>query len=121
MLLYLEGPTREKRSPERDHFCVKQLFPVFTGRTLESLKGTDIRAYIAKRQEVGVSNGTINWARKELEWGLPNAVEGKKLKVPAGRERWLTRDEADRLLRAAGKADSAPLLCLTSLPWRCIR
>ena len=121
MLLYLDGPSREKRSAERDHYCVKQLYPFFTGFVLERLKGTDIRGYVAKRRETAVSNGTINreigllraalnWARRELEWDVPNPVEGKKLKEPAGRSRWLTREEADKLLRAAAECGLAPHL-----------
>ena len=47
----------------------------------------------------------LNWARKELEWNVPNPFEGRKLKEPPGRARWLTQSEACRL---AGLEDVHP-------------
>jgi len=121
MLLYLAGPSREKRSGERDQFSAKQLFPFFTDRVLEKLKGSDVRSYIEWRRAGNVSNGTINreigllsaalnWARRELEWEISNPVEGRKLKVPVGRSRWLNRMEADKLIAAAKGCRAAPHL-----------
>jgi integrase len=43
----------------------------------------------------------LNWARKELEWNIPNPFEGRKLKEPPGRGRWLTQSEASALILVA--------------------
>ncbi|MGY6215904.1 tyrosine-type recombinase/integrase [Methylolobus aquaticus] len=113
MLAYLQGPSLAKRSSERDRSSAKHLFPFFTGRELAKICGADVRAYIAMRQKAGVVAGTINkeialirgalnWARKELEWDVPNAFAGRKLREPPGRMRWLTRPEAACLITAAG-------------------
>jgi integrase len=112
MVLYLDGPSLEKRSHERDLYSLKRLAPVFEGRELGSLIGADARGYIAKRQAEGVSAATINkeiglfsaalnWARLELEWTVPNPFQGRRLAEPSGRERWLTQAEAAALIQAA--------------------
>jgi len=121
MLLYLEGPGTEKRSAERDRFAAKRLFPFFSGRMLGDITGSDIRAYIDQRKDDGVGNATINketgllgtalnWARRELDWEVANPVEGRKLKEPPARSRWLTRAEAAALLRTAGGMRRSPYL-----------
>jgi integrase len=117
MVLYLDGPSLEKRSHERDLYSFKQLAPAFQGRELASLTGTDARGYIDKRKtevsaatvnkEVGLFRAAINWARKELEWNIPNPFEGRKLREPAGRSRWLTQAEAAALIQAAEKVPKA--------------
>ena len=121
MLLYLQGPSRDKRSTERDTYSAKQLYPVFTGQVLETLNGSAIRHYIAGRQQDGVSNSTINkelglfsaalnWARRELEWDIPNPAQGRRLKEPPGRNRWLTQTEGEALLDAAQQMKRSPYL-----------
>ncbi len=121
MLAYLAGPGKEKKDTERDRYSARRLFSFFTGCVLEQLKGADVRAYIARRRGDGVSDSTINkeigllqtalnWARRDLEWDLPNPVEGRKLKEPHGRTRWLSRGEAAALLDAAKTVWRAPHL-----------
>ena len=118
MVAYLDGPSLEKRSHERDMYSFKQLAPIFKGRELASLTGADARGYITKRKagrvsaatvnkELGLFRAAINWARKELEWDVPNPFEGRKLKEPAGRSRWLTQAEAAALVQAAEKVPKA--------------
>jgi hypothetical protein len=96
MVLYLDSPSLEKRSHERDLYSLKRLAPLFAGRELASLTAADVRCYIAQRQtdgasaatinkEVGMFRAALNWARKELEWKVPNPFEGRKLKEPPGR------------------------------------
>lgn len=96
MLLYLDGPSKAKRSPERDRYSLKRLYPVFSGRLLEKLGVADARRYIAERQSQGVQSGTINteieeiglmsaalnWAPRELEWAVPNPFEARRLRQP---------------------------------------
>lgn len=112
LLLYLEQVTPTKRVPERDSWSAKALFPVFTGRLLSEIGAADVRAYIAKRCAAGIAAGTINkevglmssatnWAKRELEWDIPNPWTSRRQKEPAGRDRWLTHAEAAKLLEAA--------------------
>jgi len=112
MLLYLRGPSQDKRAPERDQYAARRLTPFFQGKVLETLGPADIQAYIEQRRARGIGPGTINkelnvlsaalnYARRRLEWAVPNPVEGMRLKPPAGRIRWITRDEADRLVQVA--------------------
>ena len=64
-----------------------------------------MRGYIAARTAAGIAAGTINkevglmsaalnWARSELEWDVPNPWGLARLREPAGRNRWLTQEEA---------------------------
>lgn len=121
MLLYLGGPGAAKRSTERDAYSAKRLAEVFQGRTLASIRPADIRGYIDGRRADGAQPGTINrelgllsaawnWANRDLEWDIRNPAEGRRLREPEGRVRWLRRDEAARLIRAAEAEPQAPYL-----------
>ena len=123
LLLYLEQVTPTKRAPERDQWSAKALFPVFTGRSLSEIGAADVRGYIAKRRadriapgtinkEVGLMSAAMNWARHELEWDVRNPWESRRLTEPAGRNRWLTREETAQLIKAA----SEPTRLMRS-PW----
>jgi len=112
MLVYMQATATEKRSHDRDRSSAKQLRKQFHGRDMKTLSPADIRAYIANRREAGIRAGTINreigllsaalnWARKELNWNLPNPVQGRRLRAPEGRIRWISRSEAEALLDAA--------------------
>ncbi len=121
MLAYLEGPGAMKRSAERDRYSAKRLYEVFSGRGLVSLTKADARMYKAARHQAGVGPGTINrelglfsaalnWARRELDWNVPNPFLGMRLPEPDGRTRWLTQAEATALLQAAERLQRAPHL-----------
>jgi integrase len=112
---------REKRAAERDRYSLERLYPFFTGRELSGLAARDIRAYIERRQEADASNGTINrelsllsaainYARKEWDWDIPNPAQGRRLREPEGRVRWITRAEAAELVRTADEEPRAPHL-----------
>jgi integrase len=112
MLLYLDQVTPTKRAPERDGFSAKALFPTFTGKRLSAIGAAEVRGYIASRTKAGAAPGTINketglmssalnWARKELEWDVPNPWQSRRQREPNGRNRWLTHEEAEQLLNAA--------------------
>lgn len=118
MLAYLKATADEKRDTERDRYSLKQLFPVFSGRELNSLRPVDIRSYIDSRKEdgaapatinkeVGLMSAAINYARSEWDWGIPNPAARRRLKEPEGRVRWINRAEAVALLQTAGKGRSA--------------
>ncbi|MBF0611749.1 MAG: site-specific integrase [Magnetococcales bacterium] len=121
MLAYLKATEGVKRSSERDLFSAKRLYPFFSGKELGSLAPSDIRAYIEYRRTEGVQSGTINrelgllsaainYARMELEWEIPNPVTGRRLREPEGRVRWLTEEEANRLIKQAESQLRAPYL-----------
>lgn len=121
MLAYLEGPGREKRAGERDHYSAKRLYPAFTGRDLGSLTPADIRAYIDQRKGAGAGPGTINrelglfssainYARKEWDWDIPNPAQGRRQREPEGRVRWIDQAEAQRLIAEAEREPQAPHL-----------
>lgn len=112
MLMYLKGPSLKKRSADRDLASAKHLVPFFTGRELITLRGRDVYRYATQRDEEGAQAGTINreiglassavnWARKQLEWDIPNPFMGQRRKEPDGRVRWLTAAEAASLVNAA--------------------
>lgn len=115
MLLYLDGPSTRKRDTERDQYSAKQLYPFFSAREMNSLGAADVTAYINQRLQQGIEPGTINkevgllstainWARTDLEWDIPNPAKGRRLKEPEGRIRWISRQEAEALLKAAHSA-----------------
>lgn len=84
----------------------------FAGRDMATLRRSDIAAHIAKRRADGIKNSTINreldvlsatinYAALHWDWPLPNPVKGMSLKQPEGRLRWLTEEDAGRLIGAA--------------------
>jgi integrase len=112
LLAYLEEVTTTKRAPDRDKWSAKALQPHFTGRALSDIGAAEVRRYIATRKAAGAAPGTVNkeiglmsaalnWARRELEWDVANPWESRRLREPAGRNRWLTQEEAEGLIAAA--------------------
>jgi integrase len=112
MLVYLDGPSRKKRSSERDRYSAKRLYPFFTGRELHTLTASDVTAYVQSRErdgvgpatinkEIGLFSAALNWARRELEWDVQNPFQSRRLREPEGRIRWITRAEAAALMQAA--------------------
>ncbi len=121
MLKYLQGPSTEKRSSDRDLCSAKHLYPAFTGRDMRNLTPVDIRNYIDDRRaegaapatinrELGLLSSAINYACREWGWDMPNPAAGRKLREPEGRVRWITHEEADRLVQAAKGESRAPHL-----------
>jgi integrase len=121
MVAYIKATSAEMRSPERVSYGVKRLMPFFTGRTIERLRRSDIVAYIEKRKADGVGPGTINreldvfsaainYAGKRWEWEVRNPVSGMSLREPEGRLRWISRAEADVLIREAEREYRSPHL-----------
>lgn len=108
LIEYLEQPGR-LTAPRRT--AARQLQEAFAGQSVLDIKPHDIRAYIEERQEE-VADPTIN---KELvlfsaaineynrRFGamIPNPVSGLKLRESSGRTRWITKEEAKKLLLAA--------------------
>lgn len=81
----------------------------------------DVRSYIDGRRkdgaepgtinrEVGLLSAAINYARMEWDWDIPNPAQGRRLREPEGRVRWITQEEAGALIRAAESEPQAPHL-----------
>lgn len=110
MLDYLTD-TENKPSHERDLYSVKRLKEHFSEHSLPSLTPQDIADYKKKRRDDGVSDATIakelglfsaaiNYARKEWGWKIENVVAKRIPSEPKKRIRWISREEADRLVAA---------------------
>jgi len=121
MLGYLKATAGEKRSADKDRMRTRHLRRHFGGRVMNSLQPTDVRGYITMRKDEAVKNATINreiallssainYANREWDWELPNVAKGRKLKEDEGRTRWITREEAERLIQAAESEPKAPHL-----------
>lgn len=84
----------------------------FGGRQLESITSADVKGFIRAMKAkdlsaayiniaVAFSNGMYRWAMDELELPLVNPWARKSLKADEARDRYLTREEAIRLIEAA--------------------
>lgn len=111
----------QKKSSDRDRCSIKRLYPFFSGHDLGSINSSDVREYINQRRNKGIAPATINkeigllrtavnYANREWDWEIPNPFNGRKLKEPEGRIRWITRSESVALLNAAGREPKAPHL-----------
>ncbi|WP_295002965.1 site-specific integrase [uncultured Dechloromonas sp.] len=109
---YLDAVRGDLKSIKRIECAEVALHRHFAGRDMTTLRRLDISSYIQSRRKVGRANGTINreidilsaainYAIKHWEWPLPNPTRNMSLKMPEGRLRWLTRDEAQRLVMCA--------------------
>lgn len=121
MLKYLKSVVGEKKSVVRDASIIRQMQPFFTGRELGSLKRSDVRAYIDKRKvegkapatinrETAMLSAAINYARRNWDWNIPNVAEGMLQKIPEGRVRCLTPEEASKLMQVAQLNTKSPHL-----------
>lgn len=121
MLTYLQGPAATHRAADRSKLAARHLYEAFSGTEMDAIGPADIRAYTDARLAAGAQPATINrelvllsaainYARKELGWEIQNPVSGRKLKEPEGRVRWITREEAEALIRAAEAEPKAPHL-----------
>lgn len=117
LLLYIKAKNANRRTKS----TAKNLYRSFTGRLMAQIGDLEIKAYIRSRLSEGVAAGTvnkeiglfsaaINFAKSEYGWALNNPVIGKKLQEPEGVVRWITQDEARRLIDAARSIGRAPWL-----------
>ncbi|MBN2001387.1 site-specific integrase, partial [candidate division KSB1 bacterium] len=106
---------RHLKSRKRDELSVRILLRYFKGRSLGSILPANIEDYIAKRRENGVANGTINRELACLKRMYNLAIRWKEanknpvnevdfLKEPPGRTRFLTPEEAGRLLECCNES-----------------
>ncbi len=105
---------QNKRSWRSDENILIHLKEHFKGETLQSIGPEKVARYMAERR-ADVSPSTVNRARaclmtlfnKAVEWGRSETnpiAKIKKFKEPPGRERILTADESDRLIKSASES-----------------
>lgn len=96
---------------KRQHLT-QHLQPFFTDKPLSKLAAFDLQRYVKQRQEAGAAAGTINrelatlshLLHRALEWGwIERAVKVPRLREDNRRLVYLTQEQIDRLLDAAGR------------------
>ena len=113
--------TSTKRSHDKDLQRTRTLRLFFGGQSINAITPADVRRYAAERRSQGIGPATINretalmsaainHANREWDWSLDNPFTGRRLKEPEGRVRWLSREEADRLIKIAGQIQRSPHL-----------
>jgi integrase len=119
MVGYLTASRADKRpwGHRRDLDATRHLREHLGGMELHEVTPAVLRRYVDQRRaevsastvnrELAVLSSAINYARREWEWDIPNPVPGRKLREPEGRVRWITREEATRLLEEAGRESQA--------------
>ncbi|MGA2363847.1 MAG: site-specific integrase [Candidatus Aminicenantales bacterium] len=101
-----------KRAPERDEISLVHLKAAFEGKGLTDVTAQDVEGYKATRR-AEVAPGTVNrelaclrtLLNKAVEWGKLESspmAKVRRFKEPAPRDRFLTKDEAGRLVDEAG-------------------
>lgn len=119
MLAYLRG--HQTRTPmNKRASAIKPLYAWFTGRDMATITDMDVKEYARQRltsvqpgtvnKEVGAFSAACNYCRDELGWSVPNPAAKKKLREPEGRTRWISGEEAERLIDAARQNAKAPWL-----------
>lgn len=117
--LYNAGTSH--RSKERDRCSLLRLPPYFTGRRLADIRRVDVRIYIKHRQASGVTLATVkrelryacaavNFVRLEREIDLKNPFQSLGIPDAENRVRWISQDEASRLIRESARYARPPLL-----------
>ena len=111
--LYGNEHAQTVKNPARIGYAIQALVPVLGALALSSINGGVTRLYertrnrkpATVRKELGVLQAAINFCHAEGYLTMP-----VKVKLPAKtapRDRWLTRDEAAKLLRAARRNPKA--------------
>lgn len=110
---YIDEHAKKKcAAPERIEYAAKPLSEFFYGAAVSSIAQADVAAYCEWR---GVSDGTLRRELNVLVAAINHAVRAKRLSAadvpyiplpsePPGKDRWLRREEAHKLLEAASYA-----------------
>lgn len=99
------------KSRERDELSNRTLLKFFSGKKLDKIFPSDVEDYIAKRKEDGVANATINrelaclkrMYNLAIKWNEAKTNPVKEvefLREPPGRTRFLSAEEANKLLKS---------------------
>lgn len=113
VLQYLEHLERKIRPSTllRYEKALKRIAPHFMGRPIEATKA-QVKAWIRHERQAGYAQSTINnglacmqgmyrWAIDELELDIQNPWAGRSETPDNARNRYLTREEINRLLEAS--------------------
>lgn len=117
MVGWLQENSRN-RNAANDISTTRTLRKFFTGVVLNTMGAAKVNQYITTRREAGISDSrirrelalfsaAINYARRQWEWQIPNPIEGRKPAQGEGRIRWITREEAEKLLAASANSKRA--------------
>ena len=109
LTLYAEGHAATTQAPERIGYAISALLPFFGERRVQSLTEDDFKTYAKERgkapgtirRELTTLRAAINYAARSRKFAAPHIWLPKK---PKGKDRWLTRNDAARLLNAARTA-----------------
>jgi integrase len=119
---YLSARVHKNQQSDRDRYSLKRLQPHFGGRRVHDLKRAHVRQYVTRRLDDGVKMATvrrelrlfcaaINFVRLEFEvHDMPNPVAKLGLASEEPRVRWITREEAVRLIDEAERTLRKPHL-----------
>lgn len=108
--MYLRDRQEHVADPERLAYAAAPLLDFWGDRSVDAVRGNTCRAYVAKRTGAGRAQSTIRRELGTLQAAINHAhregalIEPRQVTLPdkgPPRERWLTRDEAARLLWAA--------------------
>ncbi len=105
LALYAQDVAPDTADPARIGYAIKALAPFWGGLPCSMIVGSNCRAYAKQRnrasgtvrRELGVLQAAVNHAHKEGR--LTSAAKVSLSPHGAPKDRWLTRDEAARLLR----------------------
>lgn len=108
----IEYLSREGRLIPRNLSMARHLMAAFKNKSLLDVKPHDIQAYIEDRQDDEVAVATINRElvllsaaineyNRRFGASIPNLASGMKMREPEGRVRWITHEEAERLIAHA--------------------
>lgn len=123
--LYLSA--KNHTSKWRDQCSLNRLSPFFRDRRLVDVTRHQVRLYVQHRRDKGISDSTIrkelhfasaaiNFVRLEHEVELKNPFHALGIPEPEGRLRWITREEAERLIQASKPYARTPhLACFIRL------
>lgn len=107
LALYADHVADTVRSPQTLAYSIKALLPFWAEMTCDAVKGSTCRKYAKERdaapsttrRELGVLQAALNLAHREGALIHPIAVTLPPASPP--RDRWLTREEVRKLLRAS--------------------
>lgn len=127
----LKGREKTAGSRARDERCVAALYEQFSGWSLVAdgdvaageriIDGPAVYAYVEMRREKGVGDASIrrelavlgaaiSFAATRWGWRVTDPTRRRKPVQGDGRVRWITREEAARLIEAARQEPRAPHL-----------
>lgn len=116
LAVYAQEHSGQTASPETIGYAIKALLPWWGERTCDYITPQTCRAYVRARQEKGVAAATAGRELTVLRAALGHAHKNGRLidrpfvelpSRPPGRDRWLTRSEAARLLWESRRDEQA--------------